>query len=82
MEKMLGTEMCIKFESEEISISVDDCSKSDLKEEDEEEVRSSALHVEEAIRKAIVCQQVEAKRCYNGFVPVGNRHHYESLFFF
>ena len=34
MEKRFGTEMCIKFESEEISITGDHCSKSDSKEED------------------------------------------------
>ena len=34
MEKILGTEMCIKFESEEISITGGYCSKSDSKEED------------------------------------------------
>ena len=34
MEEILGTEMCIKFESEEISITGGYCSKSDLKEED------------------------------------------------
>ena len=34
MEKSFGTEMCIKFESEEISITGDHCSKSDSKEED------------------------------------------------
>ena len=34
MENILETEMCIKFESEEISITGDYCSKSDSKEED------------------------------------------------
>ena len=34
MEKILGPEMCIKFESEEISITGDYCSKSYSKEED------------------------------------------------
>ena len=33
-KKKVGTEMCIKFESEEISITGDYCSKSDSKEED------------------------------------------------
>ena len=34
MEKIWGTKMCIKFESEEISITGDNCGKSDSKEED------------------------------------------------
>ena len=34
MENILGSEMCIKFESEEISITVDYCNKSDSKQED------------------------------------------------
>ena len=34
MENNFGTEMCIKFESEEISITGDYCSKSDSKGED------------------------------------------------
>ena len=36
----------------------------------EEKVRSFALRVDEAIRKAIDCQQGEAKRSYRGFVTV------------
>ena len=36
IENILGTEMCIKFESEEISITGDYCSTSDAKEEDRE----------------------------------------------
>ena len=52
--------MCIKFESEEISTTGDDCSKSHSKEE---EVRSFALRADEALD----CQQGEAK-C--GFVTV------------
>ena len=42
------------------------CSKSDSKEL----VRSFALLVDEAIWKAIDCQQGEAKRSYRGFVTV------------
>ena len=34
MENILGSEMCLKFESEEISITVDYCNKSDSKQED------------------------------------------------
>ena len=34
MEKIWGTKMCIKSESEEILITGDYCSKSDSKEED------------------------------------------------
>ena len=34
MENILGSEMCIKIEREEISITVDYCSKSDSKQED------------------------------------------------
>ena len=34
IENILGTEMCIKFESEEISIIRNYCSRSDSKEED------------------------------------------------
>ena len=34
IENILGTEMCIKFESEEISITGNFCSRSDSKEED------------------------------------------------
>ena len=63
--------MCIKFESEEISITGDYCSRSDSKEEDRgREVRSFALRVDEAIWKAIDCQQGAAKRSYRGFVTV------------
>ena len=36
----------------------------------EEVVRSFALRVDETIRKAIDCQQKEAKRSYPGFVTV------------
>ena len=36
----------------------------------EEEVQSFALRVDEAIRKAIDCQQGETKRSYRGFVTV------------
>ena len=36
----------------------------------EEKVRSFALREDEAIRKAIDCQQGEAKRSYRGFVTV------------
>ena len=63
LEKILGREMCIKFESDEISTTGDDCSKSYSKEE---EVRSFALRVD----KAMDCQQGEAKHSYRGFVTV------------
>ena len=63
LEKILGREMCIKFESDEISTTGDDCSKSYAKEK---EVRSFALHVD----KAMDCQQGEAKHSYRGFVTV------------
>ena len=36
IENILGIEMCIKFESEEISITGDYCSRSDSKEEEVE----------------------------------------------
>ena len=58
----------IKFESAKISITGDYCSKSDSKEEDRGKVRSFALREDEAIWKAIHCQQGEAKRSYSGFV--------------
>ena len=63
LEKILGREMCITFESEEISTTGDDCSKSYSKEG---EVRSFALRVDEAMD----CQQGEAKHSYRGFVTV------------
>ena len=59
--------MCIKFECEEISITGDNCGKSDSKEG---KVGSFAFREDEAIRKAIDCQQGEAKRSYRGFVTV------------
>ena len=34
LHALVGTEMCIKFESEEISITGDYCSKTDSKEEE------------------------------------------------
>ena len=43
MEKNWGTEMCIKFQGEEISITGDYCNKSDSKEGDRGKVRSFAL---------------------------------------
>ena len=43
-------EMCIKFKSDEISTIGEGCSKSNSKEK---EVRSFALRVDEAIRRAI-----------------------------
>ena len=63
MKKILETEICIKFESEAISITGDYRSKSDSKEEDQEKGT-----VVQSIRKAIDCQQGEAKRSYCGFV--------------
>ena len=58
----METEICIKFESEEISITGDYCSRVIRKRRMEEKVRSFALREDEAIRKAIDCQQGEAKR--------------------
>ena len=52
------------------------CSKSDSKEEDRGKVRSFALREDEAIWKAIHCQQGEAKRSYHGFVTRCDKHHY------
>ena len=52
--------MCIKSESEEISTTGNDCSKSDSTEE---EVRLFPLPADQ-------CQQGEAKRSYRGFVTV------------
>ena len=54
-DKILGTEMCIKFESEEISTTGDDCSKSDSKE----------VRVDEVID----CQLGEAKRRLLSIMP-------------
>ena len=55
MEKNFGTEMSIKFESEEISITGDYCSKIRVirLRKIEEKVRPFALREEEAILKAI-----------------------------
>ena len=58
-EKILGTELCIKFESEEILTTGDDCSNGYSKEE---EVRSFVLRADEAMD----CQQGEAKHSYRG----------------
>ena len=52
LENILGTEMCIKFESEEILTTRNDCIKSDSKDN---EVRSFALPADEAIY--FDCQQ-------------------------
>jgi len=52
LENILGTEMCIKFESEEILTTGNDCIKSDSKDN---EVRSFALPADEAIY--FDCQQ-------------------------
>ena len=49
LEKILGTEKCIKFKSEEISNTGDDCSKSDSKEK---EVRSFTLRVDESLPRS------------------------------
>ena len=67
MEKRLGTEICC------ITIRVitgDYCSKSDSKGEDRGSGTVVVLRVDEKIRKAIDCQQEEAKRNYLGFVTV------------
>ena len=63
--------MCIKFESEEISITGDYCSRSDSKRKMEEKVLSFVLPEDEVIRKGkrlINCQQGEGKLSYSGFV--------------
>ena len=60
-KKILGTEICIKFESEEISITGDYCSKSDSKEED----RGKGTVVCVACRRS----NSESDR-YRGFVTV------------
>jgi len=70
MENILGSEMCIKFESEEISITGDFAARVIQNRKVEGKVRSFALRVDEAIRKAIDCQQGEAKRSYRGLVTV------------
>ena len=44
-----------------------------------EKVRSFALREDKAMRKAIDCQQGEAKRSYRGFVTVRCKHHYHVL---
>ena len=61
MQKIWGTEMCITMR-----VIGNYCSKSDSKEL----VWSFALLVDEAIWKAIDCQQGEAKRSYRGFATV------------
>ena len=67
MEKRLGTEMCIKFESEEILITGDLIAESVIRKRNiEKQVRSFALRVDEAID----CQHGEAKRSYHGFPTV------------
>ena len=48
MEKSLAREMCIKFKSEEISTTGEDCSRSNSKEK---EVWSFALRVGQPIRR-------------------------------
>ena len=66
MENTVGTEMRVKrFRLLEI-ISARVIRKRKI----EEKVRSFALRVDEAIRKAIDCQQGEAKPSYCGFVTV------------
>ena len=66
MENTVGTEMRVKrFRLLEII-----AARVIRKRKIEEKVRSFALRVDEAIRKAIDCQQGEAKRSYRGFVTV------------
>ena len=66
MENTLGTEMRVKrFRLLDI-IAVRVIRKRKI----EEKVRSFALRVDEAIRKAIDCQQGEAKRSFRGFATV------------
>ena len=66
MENPLGTEMRVKrFRLLEI-IAARVIRKRKIKEK----VRSFALRVDEAIRKATDCQQGEAKRSYRGFATV------------
>ena len=63
MENILGTEMRVK-RSRLLEITA---ARVIRKRRIEEKVRSFALRVDEAIRKAIDCQQGEAKRSYRGF---------------
>ena len=66
MENTVGTEMRVKrFRLLEII-----AARVIRKRKIEEKVRSFALRVDEAIRKAIDCQQGEAKRSYCGFATV------------
>ena len=66
MENPLGTEMRVKrFRLLEII-----AARVIRKRKIEEKVRSFALRVDEAIRKATDCQQGEAKRSYRGFATV------------
>ena len=66
MENTVGTEMRVKrFRLLEII-----AARVIRKRKIEEKVRSFALRVNEAIRKAIDCQQGEAKPSYCGFVTV------------
>ena len=66
MENTVGTEMRVKrFRLLEII-----AARVIRKRKIEEKVWSFALRVDEAIRKAIDCQQGEAKRSYCGFATV------------
>ena len=70
-KKKLATEICIKFESEEISITGDYCSKSEERGRSRERYgRLRCVTEDEAIRKVIDSQQGEAKRRYRGFITI------------
>ena len=64
MEKSLGTEMCIKFNLRVRRFQLLEIIAARVirKGKIEERVRSFALREDEAIRKAIDCQQGETKR--------------------
>ena len=63
MEKIWGTEMCIKLEQEPKRFRLLEIIAARVirKRTIEEKVQSSALREDDAIRKAIDCQQEEAK---------------------
>ena len=66
MENTLGTEMRVKRSRLPEIIAARVIRKRKI----EEKVRSFALRVDEVIRKAIDCQQGEAKRSYRSFATV------------
>ena len=60
MEKIWGTEMCIKFESDEFSITGDYCNKADSKVE--ELGKGTAV--------CVACRRSDSESEYHGFVTV------------